>query len=171
MDLDSDWNEQVEIWDERFRCLVRAAFGDFAVPLASNEIARNNSQALKIDHFLRGPGGVIDFSIGRGIVYAGGYRFKLDKDITFRTQLDYPEPEIEGQGEAILVYFEVWEKTISYVDDENLREPALGGPDTCLRMKTIGQVKAIMTNLVENPERAENFVAGLESSERLLFTL
>ena len=171
IDLDSDWNEQAKIWDEKFRCFIRDILGDFAIPLAPNEISQDNSRALKIDHFLPGPGGVLDFSIGRGIVYSGGHQFRLEKDISFRTQPDYPEPEIPGDGDDILVYLEVWNKTVNYIDDDTLREPALGGPDTCLRIKTVGQIKAALASALDTPEAARVFVAGLNTEDPLLFTL
>lgn len=142
-DLDSDWNEQSEIFDERQRQLICDLLGDLAVPLGSNRVTPDNASAFKITDFSSRAGGVIDFSIGRGLLYAGGYPCRLEDDVTFRTQIDYPEPEpLAGDGD-ILVYLETWAKTASYIDDETIREPALGGPDTCLRKKVVAQVKAM----------------------------
>ena len=73
IDLDSDWNEQTEIWDERQRQVVCDILGYLAVPLCPNRITPDNSSALRIDNFSRGPGGLIDFSIGGGIAYVGVY--------------------------------------------------------------------------------------------------
>jgi len=171
VDLDSDWNEQSEITERLIRQLVSSLLGDFAVPLGGNKITRDNSCALKISNFSAGPGGVVDFDIGRGIVYAGGRPYTMVSDLTFRTQLDYPEPEITGQGNDLLVYLEIWDKTVSYIDDVTLREPALGGPDTCLRKKVIGQVKARYVSDIKDSREAAEVLDAIDKTDPLLFTL
>lgn len=172
VDLDSDWNEQIEIWNERNRQLICDFLGYLAVPLHPNEITQDNSSALKIDNFSRGPGGIIDFSIGRGIVYIGGYSCLFGNDMMFRIQPDYPEPEIpEGAGD-VLVYVEVWNKTINYIDDETIREPALGGPDTCLRKKLIAQVKfTYVSDDIDAPEKANEYILEAFSGDDFFLTL
>jgi hypothetical protein len=37
----------------------------------------------------------------------------------------------------------VWERHVSWIEDDSIREPALGGPDTCSRAKVVWQVKAL----------------------------
>ncbi len=158
VELDSDWNEQSLIWSEHFRQLACSIMGDFAVPKGSNEITSDNSKALKIENFSLGPGDTIDFEIKKGIVYIGGFPLKIEKDCTFRTQFDYPEPEIIGNSGNILVYLEAWQKTANYIDDDIIREPALGGPDTCLRLKLVGQIKALYVDEIANPKAAKEFL-------------
>ncbi len=172
VDLDSDWNEQTEIWNERYRQLICDSLGCLAVPLCPNEITSDNSSALRIDKFSRGSGGIIDFSIGCGVAYIGGYPCSFEKDMMFRAQPDYPEPEFpEGSGD-VLVYVEVWNKTISYIDDEAIREPALGGPDTCLRQKLVAQVKfEYVSDEIDTPRKAEEYIADVFSGNDLLLTL
>jgi hypothetical protein len=67
---------------------------------------------------------------------------------TYLTQPDYPVPDIEKLrgGESYLVYLDVWERHISYLEDAgdlNIREVALGGPDTATRTKVVWQVKVL----------------------------
>ncbi len=172
VDLDSDWNEQAEIWNERQRQLTCNILGYLAVPLCPNEITPDNSSALRIDKFSRGPGGIIDFSIGRGIAYIGGYPCLFENDMMFRAQPDYPEPEIPDGTGSILVYAEVWNKTINYIDDETIREPALGGPDTCLRKKLVAQVKSrYVPDDINTPGKADEYVRDAFSGKDLLLTL
>jgi hypothetical protein len=83
VDLDSDWNEQVEIVDERIRRLARDMLGDIGIPLMPNEITHDNSGALRINNFSVGPGDTADFSIGKGVAYIGGNPLILKNDITF----------------------------------------------------------------------------------------
>jgi hypothetical protein len=40
-----------------------------------------------------------------------------------------------------LAYLDVWERGITAVEDPQIREAALGGPDTTTRIKTVWQVK------------------------------
>jgi hypothetical protein len=154
VDLDSDWNEQAELSGEYLRQLAADAFGPLAVPLTANDIVRDNSSALAIGGFTNSPGGIIDFTISRGLAYIGGYVYRLPADMNFRSQIDYPEPEITDGKSDLLVYLEAWKRSISYIDDESIREPALGGPDTCLRSKLLCQVRVMGTDGLSTPDEA-----------------
>jgi hypothetical protein len=143
VDLDSDWNEQAGIWSERFRQLNCDILGPFAIPVSPNAFTDDNSRALAISNFTSGPGGVLDFAVTRGLAYVGGYPVIFDKDLSFRAQPDYPEPVFPDEEGDVIAYIEVWEKSVSYVDDDAIREPALGGPDTCLRAKLVAQIRIL----------------------------
>ncbi len=171
VDLDSDWNEQSDIWRENFRRLTRDILGEFAIPLSANEITDDNSSACGISSFTTGPAGVIDFSIGNGLVYLGGYPYVIEKEMTFRTQPDYPEPEIPEAHGDIMIYMEIWVRSVNYIDDEIVREPALGGPDTSLRGKLVGQVKAIACENIESPSDAYHYIKDRLSSNSLSLTI
>ncbi|UCC79546.1 MAG: hypothetical protein JSW64_14975, partial [Candidatus Zixiibacteriota bacterium] len=168
--LDADWNEQSFLWIENFRQLARDILGDFAIPLNSNEITDDNSSALRISRFSVDSGRVVDFRISRGLAYIAGYPFMLTKDTTFRNQSDFPEPispEIKGD---ILVYIEVWLKTVDYIEDSLIREPLLGGPDTCLRARLVGQVKAISSHGLDSCDGAVKYLEDLYPGNRSTLT-
>lgn len=58
---------------------------------------------------------------------------------TYLTQPDFdPQPIANGKYVAYLV---VWEREVSALDDPEIREVALGGPDTARRMQTVFQVR------------------------------
>jgi hypothetical protein len=171
VDLDSDWNEQTELISEYLRQMTSDILGPFAVPLAPNNIRNDNARAFTIDNFAYSPGGVFDFNISRGIVYIGGYLYRLNKDITYRTQPDFPEPEMPENKGDLLVYLEAWKKSVSYIDDESIREPALGGPDTCLRTKLIGQVRVISSENINTSEEADRFISESFPSSNITLTL
>lgn len=70
---------------------------------------------------------------------------KLKLLLPYSDQPDHPnavsyEP-VAGQTD--LIYLDVWERHITAIEDPNLREVALGGPDTDTRIKTIAQVKIL----------------------------
>lgn len=69
---------------------------------------------------------------------------KLRRVITYLTQPDYPVPNgaTFATGDY-LIYLDVWERLITYVEDDRIREVALDGPDTAARSKVVWQVKAV----------------------------
>lgn len=70
---------------------------------------------------------------------------KLRRVITYLTQPDYPVPDAGklAVSTTYLVYLDVWERHLTYVEDDSIREVALGGPDTATRAKVVWQVKAV----------------------------
>jgi Family of unknown function (DUF6519) len=64
------------------------------------------------------------------------------KFITFLTQPDYPPSQgtTVTQGSS-LIYLDVWERLVTYVEDDSIREVALNGADTAARSKLVCQVK------------------------------
>jgi hypothetical protein len=73
---------------------------------------------------------------------------KLRRVITYLHQPDFvfstkpgavsPPPLPNGSS---LIYLDVWERAITYAEDDSIREVALGGPDTAARSKLVWQVK------------------------------
>ncbi|MGX2041049.1 DUF6519 domain-containing protein [Methylocaldum sp. MU1018] len=87
------------------------------------------------------------------VVDTGGRTLKLNIDAvganvirradTYLTQPYFPNPKpLLENGRKYLVYLDLWERHISHLEDESIREVALGGPDTASRSKVIWQVKA-----------------------------
>ena len=70
--------------------------------------------------------------------------FMIRRVSTYGTQPDYPLLNTDRLTGKYLVYLDVWERHISYLEDGgdiNIREVALGGPDTAARAKVVWQVK------------------------------
>ncbi len=76
----------------------------------------------------------------------------LRRLILYLEQPDYPgAPDWEPTpGSTDLIYLDVWERHITFIEDPEIREIALGGPDTDTRIQTIAQVKIL--NIDNNPE-------------------
>lgn len=65
---------------------------------------------------------------------------------SYRHQVNYPiDPQSEEfkKDLALFVYLDVWERHITAFEDDDIREVALGGPDTAARAKVVWQVKII----------------------------
>lgn len=58
-------------------------------------------------------------------------------------------PSVENQA-LYLFYLDVWERHITAVEDPEIREVALGGPDTTTRSQTVWQVKHLRINSLTN---------------------
>jgi hypothetical protein len=73
----------------------------------------------------------------------------LRRQITYLHQPDLPFSAASGAVNAPALpatgsfqfYLDVWERVITYAQDDSIREVALGGPDTAARTKLVWQVK------------------------------
>jgi Family of unknown function (DUF6519) len=70
---------------------------------------------------------------------------KLRRVLTYLTQPDVPLPLQLNPGTTYQVYLDVWERHVTYIEDDSIREVALGGPDTATRAKLICQVMVTPT--------------------------
>jgi hypothetical protein len=86
--------------------------------------------------------------IGVGRYYVHGVLVENHRPILYTEQLGYPfspEMQLENlQNKELIVYLDVWERHITWVQDDHIREVALGGADTCTRAQVVWQVKALL---------------------------
>jgi len=96
------------------------------------------------DFYIQGGDGT---SKGAGRYYVQGYAAVKEGFETYNTQRDYPEPPTVdlAEGAQYLVYLDVWQRTLTVVEDPALLEVALGGPDTTSREQLVSQVKLLPT--------------------------
>ena len=83
----------------------------------------------------------LTFSTNLGSKLTQATNPRVRRVITYRTQPDYPVPDTITPQVNYLVYLDVWERHITYIEDDDIREVALGGPDTATRSKVVWQVK------------------------------
>ncbi|NNG00299.1 MAG: hypothetical protein HKM93_13015 [Desulfobacteraceae bacterium] len=134
--LDSDWNEQVSIFWHYLRGLAKDLGGEHWAP------ANGQTKGYKITS--SNTKGLQDFQIGEGTYYVQGVRCENENsDLRYTTQYGYPFPDSEEieVGKRYLVYLDVWERHLTYVEDDYTREVALNGPDTAARSKIVWQAK------------------------------
>ena len=84
-------------------------------------------------------------SVTKGRYYVDGILCENDDNVLLAEQPDLPgqtHPAAPGTG-FYLAYLDVWQRHITALEDKEIREVALGGPDTATRTKTIWQVKLI----------------------------
>lgn len=130
--LDADSNEQTAILLHYLRTLAADLIGPFAGP--------EGSSGFEITL----PGGEErNFTISEGRYYVDGILCENDIDINYKHQKDYPDPitlNLSG-NDPYLVYLDVWEHHTTALEDDFIRETALGGPDTATRAQVVWQVK------------------------------
>lgn len=129
--IDSDWNEHEDIRSHRERILARDAFGSCGGPID------NAGFGITYDE-KKG-----DFKIGEGRYYVDGILCENEDETAYSNQPDYrPDVAVADLPDGLyLAYLDVWERGITAVEDPQIREAALGGPDTTTRIKTVWQVK------------------------------
>jgi hypothetical protein len=140
--LDADHNEQTAILLHYLRTLTRDLIGPYAAPLEHGG-------------FLIGPSATGGFNISAGRYYVDGILIENDQDCTYTTQPDYTVPDSDlllheigsPAGNTFWLYLDVWERHITAIEDDGIREVALGGPDTCTRAQVVWQVKALPVDL------------------------
>lgn len=93
--------------------------------------------------------GKLDFTLSTGNLYLGGLRlamsteehFLLQKDwLNFDPAVDAQSAPADGQTRTDLVWLETWQQPVTAVEDSELFEVALGGPDTATRWRTMRRV-------------------------------
>ena len=101
------------------------------------------------------PGGAGDFLVSPGTMYLGGQRVCLpsqqgDRTVTYSyfDQPDWPAPHPSSSPPPSfeLVYLAVAEQEVSAVEDPDLLEVALAGPDTTQRLKLLRRVERTGVN-------------------------
>lgn len=79
-----------------------------------------------------------DLIIGAGHFIVEGMLCVNEADIPFSDQPDLPGqvlPEFTDTNRRFLAYLDVWERHVTPIEDPDLREVALGGPDTTTRKR------------------------------------
>ncbi len=164
--LDADWNEQAEIAVHRIETETVDSVGRAGAPmyhggfhlftdggdLTVEELGlpeNSNPPVL--------PAG--DFYISGGRCYVDGVLCENERIVPFSEQpdallgslpADFPDlAEISSEisppdsGGTYLAYLDAWTRHITALEDPEIRETALGGPDTATRTKTVWQVKLL----------------------------
>ena len=147
--LDADWNEQVDLIAHRAEAETIDVIGHCGAPmhrggfhlvakiddLTTEEKARPENQNPPT---LQAAG---DFYISCGHCYVDGLLCENEHIVPFAKQPDLPGAQPVDESGTYLAYLDVWSRHITALEDPQIREVALGGPDTATRTKTIWQVK------------------------------
>jgi hypothetical protein len=129
--LDADWNEQLDIHQHRLATQMTDFIGDGGVPA----LVDGEDNSFKIT-----PDGD-NLKIGAGRIYIAGDLYENEEEVNFTAQADYPGVTQPTGTATYLAYLDVWPRHVTPLEDADIREIALGGPDTTTRIKNLWQVK------------------------------
>jgi Family of unknown function (DUF6519) len=151
--LDADPNEEGAILLHYLRTLARDIIGPCGGPAdhLGFQLALDTSDAAH-------PA----LTIGAGRYYVEGILVENDAACDYASQPDFTpaddDPLLERLQsttgfEDVWLYLDVWERHVSWIEDDAIRESALGGPDTCTRAKVVWQVRSLArSTLIERLE-------------------
>jgi hypothetical protein len=155
VDLDADWNEEGDIQDRRWRAetmdIVGRCYVSRETPDAFEIVAAGNN-----------------FTIDLGRIYVDGllaenHGYPIQKMLHSKSPLEFDSVLAEERGPILpsykkqlylpktqplakgnyLVYLDVWQREVTYIEEPALLEKALGGVDTTTRLQTVWQVKVL----------------------------
>ncbi|HEX7974599.1 MAG TPA: DUF6519 domain-containing protein, partial [Anaerolineales bacterium] len=126
--LDADFNELAALSADRLRRLARDMFGPHAGPVGPDG---------------KHPGFFADFvkkqvQVGAGRYYVDGLAVNNPAPALYD-----PIKELGmDNGVNYLLYLDVWERHVTWLDTDGMSEPALDGPDTATRAQVAWRVRA-----------------------------
>jgi hypothetical protein len=157
--LDADWNEQASILLRYVRLLAADVIGAAGGPRVASgfELVIDKSrldelisdlgkkdkdrlqELLKKQKLLLSP----------GRYYVDGWLAENESFVSF-----FHQPHFKRHGSAddlrklitekgpSLIYLDIWERHVTFIEDDSIREKALGGPDTATRAQVVWRVRA-----------------------------
>jgi hypothetical protein len=147
--LDSDVNAVVEMLLGSQRQLAADLLGPHGGPAADVGFAVATTNE----------GGRLDVSVGPGTYYVDGIRVvNPRRGTSFSTQPFLPFDEAPDiPATSLLAYLDVWERHRTALQEDGLREVALGGPDTTSRTEVVWQVRVVSITVAQARQRCEDF--------------
>ena len=152
VELDADDNEQLSIQHYRDETEATDVIGQAGVP------KKNDGFKIGI-----APGGH-DLTISQGRFYLEGLLCELDQNSTYATQPYLPNPPfgstssppssppaVQLPAGTYLVYLDAWKRELTALDNDEIREVALGGPDTAARLQNVWQVRLLEVGTTSPP--------------------
>ena len=145
--LDADWNELGDILCHKIESGAADIVGGCGAPLGSDgfKIVASDSDLPEEDQALAPPPTMLgDFLITAGRMYVDGIPCRSDQIERYLGQQDFPGAsglDSIQPTDSYIAYLDVWTQHVTALDDPDIREVALGGPDTATRTRTVCQVK------------------------------
>jgi len=146
--LDADWNENLDILLRRIETETIDVIGECGVPVHDagfGVVTDFNTLSQAEKDWLTAQGfntlGAGDFYLTQGRAYVDGIQIENDNTLPF-SQQPFVLPKGQGKISAdgiYLLYLDVWERLITAIEDPSIREVALGGPDTTARTQVVWQ--------------------------------
>jgi hypothetical protein len=145
--LDADWNENLDILRHRIETEAIDVIGECGVPIHDagfgvvtdfNTLSHEEQDWLNKQGWKIGPNKA-DFYLTRGRAYVDGILVENEHTVPFTSQPFGPgQDALKAEG-IYQLYLDVWERHITALEEPSIREVALGGPDTATRTQVVWQ--------------------------------
>jgi hypothetical protein len=134
--LEADVNEEAVIASEALRYETIDIIGPTGTP--------DNGYLVSVD-------AAGNLTVGPGIMYVGGWRMRFPQPVPVADQPEWiDQPPLmwtqNNNGGDYVIALLVTEQEVQAVEDQALREVALGGPDTAARTRLMQHIVAVPTN-------------------------
>lgn len=137
--LDADWNEQVDIHAYQMQTAQASFFGENGAPkaMAGFKVGFDATRGL---------------TLSPGRYYVAGLLCELSPSsthaaigTTYKDQPFFPGAPLLASlaTGSYLIYLDVWTRHVTSLEDPQLREVALSGPDTTTRTQTVWQLRLL----------------------------
>jgi len=150
VELEADWNEQVAITLHMLRTMMTDLVGPHAGPKGHcgfRVLVNDGSARTGLDgdtQRLRQQCGPGDFVLRRGRYYVDGLACECRHPFLFTEQPYHRQDPLPPSAKhCYLVYLDAWEREVTALQDERLREIALCGADTAARTQVVWAVRAV----------------------------
>lgn len=137
--LDAEWNEQRDIDLNDARTTRRHVIGSSGGPIGD------------VGFEISVTGGGSGLEVGVGTYYVDGLRVSQSDSVAV--------PDLPEAAGSYAVYLDVWERSVNAIQDPELREVALGGPDTTVRTEVTHRVRLVPAPPGDAPHCSETFPA------------
>lgn len=161
--IDADWNEQMDILryelETHLKDLIGPAGGpaeDMGFEIIFDQPAEQPAKGESRLDRQKGEneaGRFPDFKIGAGHYYVNGVLCQNEEPVSYTRQPDFPGARLPVEASKVdhyLVYLDVWQRHMTYIQDPDIREVALGEADTATRTHTIWQIKLMEAESGDN---------------------
>lgn len=139
--LDADWNEQVDIQAYVDRTVTADLVGVSGAPRRNPGMEITDKAGNPLPANLDDA----DLYISAGHYYVDGILCENDDTVSVAEQPDLPGVVFEDREKRLVgeyvAYLDVWFEHITRLEEPLLQEVALGGPDTTTRSRTVWQVR------------------------------
>jgi hypothetical protein len=157
--LDADWNEQASILLRYLRALAADLIGAAGGPreTCGFELVIDKT---RLDQLISDFGGeekdrlhkllqTQELLLSPGRYYVDGWLVENAYFVSFFHQPHFRSHGNPGKLRKVitekgsnLIYLDVWERHVTFIEDDSIREKALGGPDTATRAQVVWRVRA-----------------------------
>lgn len=155
--LDSDWNAQGAIFRYDFRAVVRDLIGPHGGP--NGDLGFKVKEPALADNNTR-----LTLKLGAGRYYVGGLPCRNVDEKREHSLAHHEMGDAVHFNGLYLVYLEAWERTVTFLEDDTIREVALGGSDTTLRTKVEWAVR--IRRIDKAPGSYDDFLALVLGSQQ-----